>query len=473
MRKIILIFASLATLVLSGCAVFPREKLGESTLRDLSQIEPQLAQQDIEISDAWWLALGDEQLNRLIDQGLKVSPTMEQAALRINQAKQMVDAEFAGLMPNVSATAQVNQQRLSQDYIYLPGMPVSTNYGLVGGSLNWSLDIWGKQKKKLEAAKEGVLASKADYSFTKLWLASTISLTYLDYDQSVKFATISDRELVLRENLFKIAEQRHAKGLIDSAVLDQRKMDWELAQVSHNQAMLTMLILQHQLAALIGQGPSFGETLTKPQITGHMADLPETIPADLLARRPDLQALLAQIKAARLSLTAAKMAYLPDFNLQGLIGLQSFGLDQLFSGKSRQYSVGPVMSLPIFDGGAINANIGAKEVQRNEVIANYHAGLLQALKESADGIAKVKFSSADLNLVSKTHESAKNILTTALVKRRVGMYSDEQAFIAEINYLQVNRQWIDAQIKNSMATINLIQALGGSYRAESTQADHQ
>lgn len=473
MRKIILIISSLATLSLSGCAVLPREELIESPLRDLSQVEPQLTQQDIEIADAWWLALGDEQLNRLIDQGLRLSPTMEQASLRVNAAKQMVDAELAGLMPNISAGAQVNQQRISQNYIYMPGMPVTTSYGMVGASLNWSLDIWGKQKKRLDAAKEGVLASKADYSFAKLWLASTIALSYLDYDQAVKFSEFSERELVLRGNLFKISEQRYAVGLIDHAAFDQRKMDWELAQVSNNQAKLTMLLIQHQLATLVGQGPSFGEALSKPKVAGQMASLPEMIPADLLARRPDLQALLAQIRASRLSVTVAKMGYLPDINLQGLVGLQSFGLDQLFAGKSRQYSVGPVMSLPIFDGGAIDANIGAREVQRNQVIANYHSGLLQALKESADAIAKVKYSSVDLSLISKTHESAKNIWSTALEKKRVGIYSDEQTFLAEINYLQVNRQWVDAQTKQLVAAINLIQALGGSYKTESTQDVHQ
>jgi NodT family efflux transporter outer membrane factor (OMF) lipoprotein len=472
-RKIILVSVSCTALFLSACAIFPREELEEPAIRQLNQIEPQSRQENLEIADGWWGALGDEQLNRLIDQGLKTSPTIEQASLRVNAAKQGVDAELAGLMPNISAVGQVNQQRLSQNYIYMPGMPVTTSYGMVGGSLNWSLDIWGKQKKRLDAAKQGVLASKADYAFTKLWFSSTIALSYFDYDQAVKFSDFSERELTLRENLFKIAEQRYAKGLVDHAVFDQRKIDWEMAQVSSNQAKLSVLIIQHQLATLVGQGPSFGEALYKPKMTGQMPNLPENIPADLLARRPDLQALLAQIKAARLSVTVAKMSYLPDINLQGLIGLQSFGLGQLFNGKSRQYSLGPGMNLPIFDGGAIDANIGAKEVQRNQVIANYHAGLLEALKESADAIARVKYSGMDLSLIAKTHESAKNILTTALEKKRVGIYSDEQSFIAEVNFLQVSRQWVNAQTKQSVATINLIQALGGSYITESPQVAPQ
>jgi outer membrane protein TolC len=446
MRKT-LIAVAVASVLAQGCALMPRETFKEPTQASVESLEANVKPVDVVIAIDWWTQFSDPQLNALVEKALEASPNMELAKLRVEGARQLVNAELAGLLPRIGATAQVNQQRLSQNYIYIPGMPVTTSYGLVGGTLNWSLDLWGRQKKMVDAAKEGVQAAHADLAFTRLWLA----------------------EHAAREQLVEIATQRMAVGLADQSQVNQRRVELEESEMTQAIALQAVKIAQHQLAALTNQGPSAGEALQKPSISANRSKLPDVIPADLLARRADLQALLAQIRAFKLRVDSARLAYLPDINLQGLIGLQAFDISRLFNSNSRQYNVGPALNLPIFDGGAIAAQISGREVERNQVIYTYQNALLNALKESADGILRVKTAQSNFTLANQLEERAAEVFDAAKQKRAAGIYADEQLQYAQLQYLQAKKQWIDARRQDLADGVNLVMVLGGPPDAKPAQ----
>ena len=252
-----------------------------------------------------------------------------------------------------------------------------------------------------------------------------------------------------------------AVGLADQSQVNQRRVELEESAMMKALAQQAVKIAQHQLAALSNQGPSAGEALQAPNISGVRAKLPEVIRADLLARRADLQALLAQIRASKLRVDSAKLAYLPDINLQGLIGLQAFDISRLFNSNSRQYNVGPALNLPIFNGGAIAAQISGREIERNQVIYNYQNALLNALKESADGILRVKTAQGNLTLANQMEERAASVFDVAKQKRAAGLYADEQLHFAQLQYLQAKKQWIDARRQELADGVNLVVVLGG------------
>jgi len=348
MRKTLIAMAA-AGLLAQGCALMPRESFNEPAQLSVETLESATQKNDEVIATVWWREFNDPQLNKLVENALAGSPNMELAKLRVEGARQIVNAELAGLAPRIGATAQANQQRLSQNYIYMSGMPVTTSYGMVGGTLNWSLDLWGRQRKMVDAAKEGVQAAQADLAFTRLWLSATVVQSYIEYDLAYQMAQLAQVEHAARTQLAEIATERLAVGLADQSQVNQRRVELEESAMMQALAQQAVKIAQHQLAALSNQGPSAGEALQAPNISGVRAKLPEVIPADLLARRADLQALLAQIRASKLRVDSAKLAYLPDINLQGLIGLQAFDISRLFNSNSRQYNVGPALNLPIFD----------------------------------------------------------------------------------------------------------------------------
>ena len=466
------LISSVATL-LSACAFFPRQELPEQAAKPIDLLEPKLTTQTnpnpLAIEDNWWTTFGDPQLNQLVKLGLKQSPSLDSSGARIEAAKAMLENERAVFIPQVSIGGQVDRQQLSQNYIFVPGMPIYTGYGLANASLNWSLDIWGKQKKYFDAAKNQFLVAQANYKASELLLSTTIVRVYFDYDHMVQAHSLYARELENRKNLLRIAIEQHRVGLIDAMAVNQRRVELESAQVNVSQSSLSVKMMQHQLAGLVQEGPSWGEALKAPVIQVSRLTLPEVIPSDLLERRPDLQALLSQIDVAKLQLEGAKLEYLPDVNLAGFIGVQSFGLSQLFSSRSQQFSIGPAINLPIFDGGVINANITGKEAIRNQAIASYQDQLVQALREVADGISSVK--NTQTNYESFTHAEliAKRNLEITRSRSEAGISSKEMALTVEQAYLMQGQNYADAKTKMLTANVVLVQALGGSYLQSKAQ----
>ena len=466
----IIVVIAVASMLLSACAFFPRQALPEQTAKPLAELEPALTVQSEPLEDQWWRAFGDPQLNQLVQLGLSHSPSLDISGARIVAAQAMLETEKAAFLPQVGVGAQVDRQQLSQNYIFVPGMPIYTGYGLVNASLNWSLDIWGKQKKYYDAAKNQVKAAQASHQASELLLSTTIVRVYFDYDRMVQSRDLYDRDVKVKTDLYQIAQARLSAGLIDVMALNQRKVDLEAAQVNLNQANLSVKMVQHQLAALVQEGPSWGESLKSPAINASTLALPETIPANLLERRPDLQALLSQVDVAKLQLDGAKLEYLPDVNLAGFIGVQSFGLSQLFGSKSQQFSIGPAISLPIFDGGLIDANVTGKEANRNQAIANYQEQLVQALREVADGIGSVKSSRANYDSFGLAYKTAKNSYEISQSRNKVGITSRESVLTTEQGYLMQGQNFADAKAKLLTANVVLVQALGGSYLQSNKKA---
>jgi NodT family efflux transporter outer membrane factor (OMF) lipoprotein len=466
-RSLVLI-ASMG-LQLSACAFFPRQAFPEQAAKPINALEPKLAAQANPIEDAWWKAFGDAQLNQLVELGLKHSPSLDTSGARIVAAQAMLETERAAFIPQVSVGGQVDRQQLSQNYIFVPGMPIYTGYGLANASLNWSLDIWGKQKKYFDAAKNQVLVAQANYKASELLLSTTIVRVYFDYDHMIQAQALYSRELEIRKNLLRIAIERQRAGLSDTIAVNQRKVELESAQANVNQANLSVRMMQHQLAALVQEGPSWGESLKAPSIQATKLSLPEVIPSDLLERRPDLQALLSQIDVAKLQLDGSKLEYLPDINLAGFIGVQSFGLSQMFSSRSQQFSIGPAINLPIFDGGLIDANITGKEANRNQAIASYQEQLVQALREVADGIGSVKSTQANYQSFANAELTAKRNFEITRSRSEVGIASKETTLTVEQSYLMQGQNFADAKTKMLTANVVLVQALGGSYLQSKTQ----
>ena len=449
--------------MLTSCALFPRDGLSEQAVKPLEILEPNLNTQAPQIEDRWWIAFGDQQLNQLVDLGLRHSPSLDIAGARIVAAQAMLETEKAALLPQVAVGGQVDRQQLSQNYIFVPGMPIYTGYGLVNASLSWSLDIWGKQKKYYDAAKNQAKAAQASYKASELLLSTAIVRVYFDYDRVTQAQVLYTRDAEVKKSLYQIAQDKQKAGLADTFMINQRKVDYESAQANLSQAILSKQMIQHQLAALVQEGPSWGERLQSPAVKLAGLNLPEVIPANLLERRPDLQALLSQIDVAKLQLEGAKLEYLPDINLAGFVGVQSFGLSQLFASKSQQFSIGPAINLPIFDGGLINANITSKEASRNQAIANYQEQLVQALREVADGIGTMQSSQANYVSYSNAYQSAKTNYEITQRRSEVGISSKESLLTIEQAYIAQGQNISEAKAKMLTANVILVQALGGSY----------
>jgi len=465
MRPLFVVAFCLAVI---GCTA-PQDQLTKPSIPEINQIEPGLSGSAGKISEQWWVGLNDPQLTQVIELALAKSPSIEIAGTRIAAAQAIARAQQASLAPQVGFSAQIDEQQFSQNYIFVPGMQIYNGYGFVQANMNWSLDLWGKQRKYFDAANQRVKAAQFNVAAAKLILSSTIAKVYADFDHAHQLKILSVKELDLRDRLYQIAIARQRAGVIDALDAKQKLVDRDLAQGRLTQADLAIKVLQHQLAALAQQGPTWGEKLQAPKLDSFNGELPNVIPANLLARRPDLQVLLAQITAADLDVDAAKLEYLPDVNLQAYAGFQSIGLPLLFQSASQAFSIGPVLSLPIFEGGRIAANALGKEAARNERIATYQDQLTTALKEAADGIATVKSTSVELTQVQRALADSRSYWQIQQQRKIAGLTSSDNVFNAELTVVQQQKQVLDTRTRSLSARISLIQALGGSFE---TPTDH-
>lgn len=444
-----------------SCTVF---KEGKLDIKKLSQLE-KVVDHVPPIPSKWWEQFHDEQLNRLLEQSLKDSPSISTADARIQAASALMLSNQSVLLPQVAINTQVNRQRLSENYIFPPGFDSTTNYGYVAGTFNWSLDLWGKQKRLIDGSKYRLVSAQAQLDTAKLNLAIAVVSAYIEFDYACKSLLIAKEDVKSRLELLEIAQERYRVGTVDLVVVNQSKVDFQDSHTEQLMAENQVELWRHQIAALVGQGPSFGNQIQAPnlQVQAIANQNITKIPSDLIARRPDLQGLLSQIEASRQDLQAAHLDYLPSFDISANYGLQAFGLGNLVNAGSQIFSLGPVMNLPIFNGGKIAANITAKEATKNQAIADYHEQLLMALRQSADGISSVQSSSKEWQSKDQSLQVAQQINDIFLKRYQAGVMSLEQLDQAHIALDQKKLAEVNAQKHLFNAHIRLVQALGGGY----------
>lgn len=447
--------------LLCSCAAFQQDT---ALIPATAKVEPNISNA-IKIEENWWKQLGDEQLNRLIDQALRDSPSIKTADTRIQNAKALIDANRSSLLPQIGINTQINRQELSKNYIFPPTFDKLQNYGIIALTFDWSLDVWGKQKHLLDGSKYRFVGAQTQLDAAKQALTSGVVAAYIEYDYAFKSYQLAKKDSQISDTLLSIAKERHQKGVIDQVLLEQRKVDNDTVRSQEGQALKALELWRHQLAVLVGQGPSYGDNLRTPHL--NISDIathtPKTIPSDLVARRPDLQGLLAQIQANKEDLKAARLDYLPSFNLAGNLGYQAFGFNQLLNQDSQIFSIGPVINLPIFNGGKIDANVAAKNALKDQAIADYHEQLLTALRESADGISSVNAASGSLQLISQSNQSAQIVLDVYQKRYQAGLLSKEEIEKSLIEYDRQTSNLYLAQKNLLNAYVQLIQALGGGY----------
>ncbi len=451
----------IGTVILSSCAAFHQD---EAIIPETSKLEPNITS-TVKIEENWWKQLGDEQLNSLIEQALRDSPSIKTADTRIQNAKAMIDANRSSLLPQIGINTQINRQELSKNYIFPPSFDKLQNYGIIALTFDWSLDVWGKQKHLLDGSKYRFVSAQTQLDAAKQALTNGIVIAYIEYDYAFKSYQLAKKDTQISDTLLSIAKERYQKGVIDQVLLEQRKVDNDTVRSQEGQTLKALELWRHQLAVLVGRGPSYGDQFLPPRLnlSKIVTHTPKSIPSDLVARRPDLQGLLTQIEANKEDLKAARLDYLPSFNLAGNLGYQAFGFNQLLNQDSQIFSIGPVINLPIFNGGKIDANVAAKNALKDQAIADYHEQLLTALRESADGISSVNAASGSLQLISQSNQSAQIVLDVYQKRYQAGLLSKEEIEKSLIEYDRQTSNLYLAQKNLLNAYVQLIQALGGGY----------
>jgi NodT family efflux transporter outer membrane factor (OMF) lipoprotein len=472
LSKYLITTVSLTTLSLgiTGCAMFPsdEELVKPNTL---SQYETKNSFENKSTilwpKEDWWTIYDDLQLNELIKEALADSPNIISAQARLKQADAFTQVNKSSNLPQVSANAQVTEEKHSYNYITpRSATPIGWNdYGQATLDFSWELDFWGKNRAAIASSISNVEAMKAELAQTRLTLSSAIASDYAELAR-----LFSDRDelkeyLLVQNKLFVLLNLRFENGLENKATVEDAKS--RLAKTEGEILSLDeqISLQKNKIAALMGAGPDRGLKITRPSINFYQSDfgLPNEIAVDLLGRRPDIIAARMQVESKEYLIKEKKAEFYPNVNLSAFIGFQSLGLNLLNEKDSYMGSVGPAISLPIFSAGRLQGELRSSVSKYEEAVANYNGVITQALKEVADAGTSQK---SIANQLLKTFEELKSSQEAYDIKTKRyegGLSNYLDVLYSQETLIDVKRNLINQKSRALSLDIALKYALGGGY----------
>jgi len=453
---------------LSACASFPSPK-SAPVVKPVTAYaaERSLAAAAVEWPAAdWWSAYGDAQLDRLITEALAGAPTLAQAQARLRRAVAAMGVAHAAELPSLTVSGGIAEAKQSY-YQGIPPQFVPKGYvatGNVSLNFNWELDFWGKNRAAVAAATSDAQAAAAEAAEARLMLSTSVAAAYADLARFYAERDVAARTIESQNQTSALVTDRVNNGL--AALAEQREAESEPLQ---SQAQLTAIdeqisLVRDEIAALLGQGPDRGLNIERPAATVPKAfGLPANLPAELIGRRPDIVAARWRAEACASRIKRDKAAFYPNVNLVGVIGAAALPLHDLTKNGSDLGSIGPALTLPIFEGGLLRANLEASEATHDEAIATYDATVVEALRQVADVATSFRSLDVELRQSSAALASSEDAYRMAGVRYRTGLSTYSALLQVEQGVLLRRRTVADLQARAFALDIALVRALGGGF----------
>jgi NodT family efflux transporter outer membrane factor (OMF) lipoprotein len=417
------------------------------------------------IDAEWWKAYHDPQLDRIVDAALQGDPTLDQALARLRSAVAGVSAARSQEFPQVTFDGNEQRDQFSKNYIIPPPYGGTTQwYGTVAGNLSWDIDLWGKQAALVARARALGHASQFDADAARLAITGAVVDAYVNLDEAYTLADVAHETTVERDHIASLTESRVKDGLDSKVELSQAQTLLDETRKEEQRAKSNCDLAVHAIAALMGRGADAYETITRPR--GHLnavIALPDTLPADLLARRPDIESARQRIEAATQERAAAKAAFYPDINLLASAGFASIGLSRLITTGSEQYGAGPAVHLPLFDAGQLRAQYESATADLDLAVADYNGAVTEAVHDTADRITQIRSLDIQAEQQARFSADAQQGYRLAETSWRAGLTNQLTLLNAESLLLQAREQQAALDAERAGERIHLILAIGGGF----------
>ncbi|MCA8973739.1 MAG: efflux transporter outer membrane subunit [Planctomycetes bacterium] len=469
--------AALTSFLLAACATEPPPRVdldhGVAVPATFAGATADAAPEPDRLEDGWWQAFGDPRLDAMIVAALEHNRDLRAAAARLTAAASSRTIAAAGALPQLDAN--LTPQRSRRIFVGFPfgggGVPssTSTTWGL-GLNLRWELDLWGRIRSGEAAAIADVQAAAADHAAARLSLAGQVCKAW--------FAAIeAGQQLALAQATAKAFRQT-AEDVRDRFQRGVRPaIDVHLALTSLHNAEASVAQRREQydaarrvLELLTGRYPAASVALSAA-LPERVPTVPLGLPSDLMLRRPDLVAAERRLAAAGCRVDAARAALYPKLSLTASGGTTSEDLEDLIDTDFRVWSLGANLLQPLFQGGALRADVARNEARLAESLALYGGTMLMAFAEVENALAtqarlteRSDSLTAAATHAARAHELARDRWQSGLADFLLVADGQRQSFQSESARLLMQRLRLDNHI-------DLILSLGGGFAADAEPAD--
>ncbi|WP_447917511.1 efflux transporter outer membrane subunit [Achromobacter aegrifaciens] len=381
---------------LTGCSLAPKYERPAAPVAATYSWDAQDAQQkpdETAVADIGWRDFfRDPLLQQLMEISLNNNRDMRRAALDVEAAQALYRIQRAAMLPNLSVSASGASERVPGDLGAARDGQVAKRYDVAGATTAWELDLWGRIRSLSDQALASYLALEENRIATQLSLVAEVANAYLTLRADQELLRLTEDTLATQKRSYDLTADLAAAG--NSTQLDLRLAEIALRNAEANRSAYTRQVSRDRNALVL----LLGQPLT-PELSSQLdaattlpdgivpSDLPTGLPSELLVRRPDIRAAEQMLRGAYANIGAARAAFLPAISLTGSAGTASASLDGLFDSGSRAWAFLPQITLPIFRGGALLANLDVAHVKKRLEIANYEQAIQVAFREVADGLA--------------------------------------------------------------------------------------
>jgi NodT family efflux transporter outer membrane factor (OMF) lipoprotein len=402
--------------VLLGAAMLAGCTVGPNFLRPKLDLPPQFTERpatpaDIALTDAqlthWWASFNDPTLDRLIGQAIAGNIDLQIARQHLIEAREERIEVAAGGLPTVDFGAEAARARSSTTLEYPPGFGNYHAFEL-GFDASWELDIFGGNRRATEAASDQVGASIASRRALLISLLSEVAADYASLRAAQDRLSIAEDNVRTARQVVSLAAQEESQGIGTTLGTVQARAQLEQTQSTLPGLHAQVAVMAHAIAVLLGHNPGDLEAmLDRPRpLMMPPATIPDSVPAEVIANRPDVHEALLQYAAANARIGVAIADELPHFSIPISITPQTSVLSELFEGASLTYSLALSGAQHIYAGGRLNARIRAARAAAEASRLNYKDTVLQALQQVEDALVRVETEkTAQASLVASVRDA--------------------------------------------------------------------
>jgi NodT family efflux transporter outer membrane factor (OMF) lipoprotein len=462
-------------LLLAGCTVGPRylkpavpttlsyKEEAPDSFQELNQWRP-ARPADQASRGNWWEVFGDPDLNKLEEQFAGSNQNLKVAEARFREARAAIRFNRASQFPTISAAPSASYVKSSD---FSPSFPSKIQEASKGDfvlpfDLSYELDLWGRVRRSVAAAREEAQASAADYETAKLSLEAELALDYFELRSADAQEQLLDDTVKAYTDNVQLTLNRFNRGVAPKADVAQAQTQLDTARVQDTDVTVQRAQFEHAIAILIGKPPAEFDLPAAP-LTYQPPSTPIGLPSQLLQRRPDIAAAERRVAEANQQIGIARAAYFPTVNLDGTVGFAGSQGSNWFSWPSGFWAVGPALAETLFDAGRRRATSESARANYDATVATYRQTSLTAFQEVEDNVAALRILEHETQQQQQAVASSQESLQLFTNRYKGGVDTYLQVITAQTIELANERNAIDIQRRRLDASVLLIKALGGGW----------
>ncbi|HVW69287.1 MAG TPA: efflux transporter outer membrane subunit [Steroidobacteraceae bacterium] len=417
----------------------------------------------------WWEIFGDARLNELEARVTSANQNIKAAFARLQEARAQTRIARSYLFPTVTIDPSATRGRTSVNSpTYVNTKPATGNDFVLDADVSYELDLWGRIRNSVAAAKATEQASVADLATLDLSTHAELASDYFTLRSEDRQQELLDATAADYRDALELTQHLYDGGAAALADLDEARAQLQTALTQAADMRLRRAQTEHAIAVLLGASASSFHLDPQPLAPDVAPPAIEPgLPSALLERRPDVAAAERRVAAANAQIGVARAAYFPVFSLAGVAGFESTSTSNWITAPSQLWSVGPSAVFTALDGGLHRAQSAQAHAAYDEQVADYRGTVLSAYQDVEDNIAALR----QLEQESITEDAAvaatSGALEQAQYRYKAGIATYLEVVVAENAALAARLSAADIQVRRMTASVQLVKALGGGWYAGS------